>query len=69
MLLGGKSIEMPLYKSYVTGLPGQIATLKQRVTAEADTARKATLQTQLQAAGLEAPHAATCRNKGDTWPG
>src|SRR6185436_3876692 len=50
MLTGGKSIEMPLYKNYVTGLPGQIATLKQRVAAEADAAAKARLQTQLQTA-------------------
>jgi cyclase len=50
MLLGGKSIQMPLYRNYVTGLPNQIATLKQRVAAESDPARKATLQTQLQTA-------------------
>ena len=50
MLLGGKSIEMPLYKSYVTGLPAQIAGLKQRLAAESDATRKAALQTQLQAA-------------------
>src|SRR6266704_686417 len=50
MLLGGKSIEMPLYKNYVAGLPRQIDDLKKRITAEADSARKATLQTQLQAA-------------------
>jgi len=48
MLLGGKSIEMPLYRNYVTGLPGQIDTLKQRIAKESDEARKATLQTQLQ---------------------
>src|SRR5262249_7291468 len=28
MLLGGRSIEMPLYKNYLTGLPGQIEDLK-----------------------------------------
>src|SRR5262245_41367228 len=50
MLLGGKSIQMPLYRNYVTGLPNQIETLKQRVAAEADPARKAMLQTQLQTA-------------------
>jgi cyclase len=50
MLVGGKSIEMPLYHDYVTGLPRQIDTLKQRLAAETDTARKATLETQLQAA-------------------
>ena len=50
MLLGGESIQMPLYRNYVTGLPGQVANLKQRVTAENDASRKATLQRQLQAA-------------------
>jgi len=50
MLLGGKSLQMPLYKGYVTGLPGQIETLKQRIAMESDPARKATLQTQLQTA-------------------
>jgi glyoxylase-like metal-dependent hydrolase (beta-lactamase superfamily II) len=50
MLLGGKSIQMPLYRNYVTGLPNQIETLRQRVGAEADPARKAMLQTQLQTA-------------------
>ena len=28
MLLGGKSLEMPLYRNYVTGIPGQIEDLK-----------------------------------------
>jgi hypothetical protein len=50
MLTGGKSAEMPLYKNYVTDLPGQIATLRQRVAAEADATAKARLQTQLQTA-------------------
>src|SRR6187200_2359448 len=50
MLTGGKSAEMPLYKNYLTGLPGQIATLRQRVAAEADATAKARLQTQLQTA-------------------
>ena len=50
MLLGGKSIGMPLYKNYVAGLPRQIEDLKTRIAAESDPGRKATLQTQLQAA-------------------
>jgi len=50
MLLGGKSLQMPLYKNYVTGLPEQIENLKQRVAMESDPSRKAMLQTQLQAA-------------------
>jgi glyoxylase-like metal-dependent hydrolase (beta-lactamase superfamily II) len=50
MLLGGKSLGMPLYKNYVDGLPRQIENLRKRVAAEADPARKATLQTELQAA-------------------
>src|SRR6059036_2902596 len=49
MLLGGKSLQMPLYKNYVTGLPGQIENLKQRIAMESDATRKAMLQTQLQA--------------------
>jgi cyclase len=50
MLLGGKSLQMPLYKNYVTGLPGQIENLKQRIAMESDPSRKAMLQAQLQAA-------------------
>jgi len=50
MLLGGKSIQMPLYKNYVTGLPGQIDNLKQRIAMESDATRKATLEAQLQTA-------------------
>jgi cyclase len=50
MLLGNKSLEMPLYRGYITGLPGQIDNLKQRVSAETDPTRKATLQAQLQSA-------------------
>ncbi len=50
MLMGGKSLQMPLYKGYVTGLPGQIENLKQRIAMESDAARKTTLQTQLQTA-------------------
>src|SRR6185369_17013847 len=50
MLLGGKSLQMPLYKNYRDGLPAQIENLKKRIAAERDAATKATLQTQLQAA-------------------
>src|SRR5262245_50204239 len=50
MLTGGKSLQMPLYKGYVTGLPAQIDNLKQRVAMETDPARKSTLQAQLQSA-------------------
>jgi cyclase len=50
MLLGGKSLQMPLYKGYVTQLPGQIENLKQRMAMESDPSRKAMLQAQLQAA-------------------
>jgi cyclase len=49
MLLGG-STNMPLFKNYLAGLPQQVEQLKQRVAAESDAARKAALQTQLQAA-------------------
>jgi cyclase len=50
MLLGGKNLQMPLYRNYVTGLPGQIDDLKKRVAMESDPSRKAALQTQLQSA-------------------
>jgi len=61
MLLGNKSIGMPLYRGYVTGLPQQIETLRQRAAAEADPARKATLQNQLQAAESNAASQAELR--------
>jgi cyclase len=50
MLLGGKSAQMSLYKGYATRLPGQMETLRQRLAAETDVARKAELQTELQIA-------------------
>ena len=50
MLLDNRSIGMPLYKNYVSGLPRQVEDLKQRVAAESDAARKTALQSQLQAA-------------------
>src|SRR6185503_9568364 len=34
MLLGGKSLQMPLYKGYRDGLPAQIENLKKRIAAE-----------------------------------
>src|SRR5216117_284102 len=49
MLLGG-STEMPLYKNYLAGLPRQVEDLRKRIAEEADTTKKAGLQTQLQAA-------------------
>src|SRR5438094_8260837 len=47
MLLGARSLQMPLYRNYVTGLPMQIENLKQRIAMESDAGRKAALQTQL----------------------
>jgi len=47
MLLGGKSIQMPLYSSYVNGLPAQIENLKKAVAAESDAGKKAAAQTRL----------------------
>ena len=61
MLLGGKSIGMPLYRTYVTGLPGQVDNVKQRIAAEPDAARKATLQAQLQVAQNNAASQAELR--------
>jgi len=50
MLTGGKSIEMPLYKGYVTGLPRQIEDLMKRIAAESDAGKKGTLGSQLRVA-------------------
>jgi glyoxylase-like metal-dependent hydrolase (beta-lactamase superfamily II) len=47
-MLLNNSIGMPLYRNYLTGLPGQIDTLKTRIAAEKDPAARAKLQTQLQ---------------------
>src|SRR5712671_4652833 len=41
MLLGGKSLQMPLYRNYLDGIPGQIENLKKRIAAEPDAAKKA----------------------------
>jgi glyoxylase-like metal-dependent hydrolase (beta-lactamase superfamily II) len=61
MLTGNKSLEMPLYKNYLTGLSTQINNLKQRLAAETDPARKTTLQTQLQTAENNAASQAELR--------
>jgi glyoxylase-like metal-dependent hydrolase (beta-lactamase superfamily II) len=50
MLLGGKSIGMPLYRNYVEGLPRQIDDLKKRIAEQSDAAARAKLEAQLQAA-------------------
>lgn len=50
MLLGGKSTQMPLYQSYVNGLPAQIENLKKSVAAESDSAKKTAAQTRLEIA-------------------
>jgi len=50
MLASGRSLQMPLYKNYLDGLPAQIDTLRGRVAAEQDAAAKARLQTQLTSA-------------------
>jgi len=47
MLLGGKSVQMPLYSNYVTGLPAQLENLKKAVAAESDAGKKAAAQTRL----------------------
>ncbi len=49
-MLLGKSIEMPLYKNYLNGLPAQIENFETRLAAETDATRKAELHAQLQAA-------------------
>ena len=47
-MLLGNSTAMPLYQNYLTGMPGQIDTLRKRVADEKDPAAKTKLQTQLQ---------------------
>jgi len=49
-MLLNNSIGMPLYRNYLTAMPGQIENLRQRIASEADSAAKAKLQTQLQVA-------------------
>jgi glyoxylase-like metal-dependent hydrolase (beta-lactamase superfamily II) len=46
-MLLGKPLEMPLYRNYIGGMPGQIETLKKRIEAEKDPAAKAKLEAQL----------------------
>jgi cyclase len=50
MLASGRPLQMPLYKSYVDGIPAQIENLRGRVAKEQDPAAKARLQTQLTSA-------------------
>src|SRR3989454_3068844 len=47
MLTGGKSIEMPLFKNYLAGIPRQIEDLKKRIAAEPDRGKQSELETQL----------------------
>jgi len=47
MLASGRPLQMPLYKSYVDGIPAQIEGLRGRIAKEQDPAVKARLQTQL----------------------
>jgi glyoxylase-like metal-dependent hydrolase (beta-lactamase superfamily II) len=49
-MLLGNATGMPLYQGYLTGIPGQIDTLRKRAAAETDPAARAKLQTQLQVA-------------------
>ncbi len=45
-----KDADLPLYKTYVAGLPAQIDTLKTRLAAETDPARKTQLESQIEIA-------------------
>ena len=49
-MLLSNSIGMPLYRNYVTGLPGQIDDMKKRLAAETDAGRQAALRTQISVA-------------------
>jgi cyclase len=50
MLSSGKSLQMPLYKNYLDGLPAAIDGMRGRVAAEKDPAARAKLETQLASA-------------------
>jgi glyoxylase-like metal-dependent hydrolase (beta-lactamase superfamily II) len=47
-MLLGDPLGMPLYRSYIDAMPGQIETLRKRIAEEKDPAARAKLQTQLQ---------------------
>jgi cyclase len=46
-MLLGTPLAMPLYQGYITGMPGQIETLRKRIADEKDPAARAKLETQL----------------------
>ena len=46
-MLLGNPLGMPLYQGYISGMPGQIETLRKRVAAEQDAAARAKLEAQL----------------------
>lgn len=46
-MLLGDPLAMPLYQSYITGMPGQIDTLRKRIASEQDAAARAKLEAQL----------------------
>jgi len=49
-MLLNNSIGMPLYRNYVTGLPGQIEDLKKRLATESDATTQASLERQISVA-------------------
>src|SRR5215467_8486631 len=49
-MLQNNSIGMPLYRNYVTGLPGQIDDLKKRLATESDATTQASLERQISVA-------------------
>jgi len=49
-MLLGDPLAMPLYRGYITGLPGQIDNLRKRLEAETDAAKQAALRNQIAAA-------------------
>ena len=46
-MLLGDPLGMPLYQGYISGMPGQIETLRQRVASEQDASARAKLEAQL----------------------
>lgn len=46
-MLLGDPLSMPLYQSYISGMPGQIETLRKRIASEQDAAARTKLEAQL----------------------
>jgi cyclase len=61
MLATGRSVAMPLFQGYLQGIPGSLATLRQRIAAETNPEARTKLQTQLAVAEQNAQSQAELR--------